>query len=263
MREQLYQCLIELTNKKWSSKLLQHYTGSSISKPMIRRFMKFYQINEKEMEHSADDYQTLHDFFMRTLHSEARTIDKGDLHVTSPVDAMLADSGVIEPDSVITVKGKPYSVEEMLGDKSKAAFYTGGHYMVLYLSPAHYHRIHSPADGTVVDRWTLGKHSYPVNRIGLAYGKAPLAKNYRDITELQHSKAKMAIVKVGAMFVNSIERTHENPVWKQGEEVAYFNFGSTVVMLFEPDTFVQDNQYSVPCEVKVGQKLGILKEGNV
>ncbi|KAB7708699.1 phosphatidylserine decarboxylase [Bacillus aerolatus] len=259
MQRHLYRFFIELTNKKWSSRLLEQYTSSSLSKPMIRPFIKAYRVNEKEMAHPVEDYKTLHDFFMRTLMPEARTIDYGRNHVVSPVDAKLAEAGTILRGCKIVVKGKVYSVTEMLGSHKKAVGYEGGTFLVFYLSPSHYHRIHSPIDGLIAGKWTLGSHSYPVNTHGLKYGKAPLAKNYRDITELQIESGKMAVVKVGAMFVNSIQRSHDRPYWKQGEEVAYFNFGSTVVLLFEPGAFVLNEQLTVPCEVKVGEKIGSLK----
>ncbi|PAQ16512.1 phosphatidylserine decarboxylase [Bacillaceae bacterium SAOS 7] len=256
MKKQLYRFFIELTNKQWSSSLIEKYTCSSVSKPMIRPFIKAYQINEKEMEHSVEDYQTLHDFFIRTLSSEARKINYSADHVVSPVDAKLAEAGTITKNREFLVKAKTYSLQEMLGSDEKAKAYEEGIFLVLYLSPAHYHRIHSPVDAEVMDRWVLGRHSYPVNSPGLQYGKAPLAKNYRDITELKHERGQMAVVKVGAMFVNAIERTHENRYWKQGEEVAYFNFGSTVVLLFEKGVFQLNPHMPIPCEVKVGEQLG-------
>lgn len=258
MQRYLYRFFIELTNKRWSSRLLERYTGSSLSKPMIRPFMKAYRINEQEMAYPVEHYQTLHDFFMRQLVTDARTIDYGEDHVISPVDAMLAETGMITSGYEIMVKGKSYSVTEMLGSNEKAAAYEKGTFLVFYLSPSHYHRIHSPINGRVVQKWTLGKHSYPVNRHGLKYGRAPLAKNYREITELEFETGKMAVVKVGAMFVNSIERSHNRLTWRQGEEVAYFNFGSTVVLLFEPGTFALNERLSVPCEIKVGEKVGTL-----
>ncbi|KMY54824.1 phosphatidylserine decarboxylase [Bacillus sp. FJAT-27231] len=258
MQRHLYRFFIELTNKRWSSRLLERYTSSSLSKPMIRPFMKAYRINEEEMAHPVEEYQTLHDFFMRKLLPEARTIEYGNNHVVSPVDARLAETGTITNGYKIIVKGKPYSVAEMLGSNEKAAHYEKGTFLVFYLSPSHYHRIHSPVDGEVVEKWTLGRYSYPVNHYGLKYGREPLAKNYREITELSLGSGKMAVVKVGAMFVNSIERSHDRLVWKQGEEVAYFNFGSTVVLLFEPGTFMLNEQLTVPCEVKVGEKVGTL-----
>ena len=64
--------------------------------------------------------------------------------------------------------------------------YLGGKYLVLYLSPSHYHGSIPLFPGLRVQTWTLGNKSYPVNKWGMKYGRAPLAKNYRTITELQH-----------------------------------------------------------------------------
>ena len=64
-----------------------------------------------------------------------------------------------------------------------------------------------------------------------------LSKNYRTITELQHGQFCVAIVKVGAMFVNSIVITNEAKHLEKGQEFAYFSFGSTVVLLFEKNSF--------------------------
>ena len=112
--------------------------------------------------------------------------------------------------------------------------------MILYLSPSHYHRIHSPVTGKIVNNGHLGVKSYPVNKMGLKYGDRTLAKNYRMITEVKYRIWHIAIVKVGAMFVNSIEMIHKGTKLEKGGEMAYFSFGSTVVLLFEKDTFELD-----------------------
>ena len=62
---------------------------------------------------------------------------------------------MIKETSEMVVKGKTYSVKEMLGDQAVLEKYLNGTYMILYLSPSHYHRIHSPATGTVTKQWTL------------------------------------------------------------------------------------------------------------
>ncbi|MDV2583652.1 phosphatidylserine decarboxylase, partial [Alkalibacillus haloalkaliphilus] len=85
------------------------------------------------------------------------------------VDAVMEDVGPITETSEIIVKGKAYSIEEMLGDKDVLLKYLDGTYIILYLSPSHYHRIHSPVDGTVTKQWTLGRKSYPVNKWGIKY----------------------------------------------------------------------------------------------
>lgn len=155
----------------------------------------------------------------------------------SPVDAKVESFGRIEWDMTFLVKGKPYSLEDLLGNSERAANYADGHFIVFYLSPADYHRIHSPIDGEVLRQYTLGQKSYPVNQIGLTYGKKPISHNYRLVTELKTShNQQVAFIKVGATFVNSIVLTNRTTNWYKGQEVGYFSFGSTVVMLFEKDS---------------------------
>ncbi|MFL8937873.1 phosphatidylserine decarboxylase [Rossellomorea oryzaecorticis] len=256
MKQSIYRLCIELTNKKWSSFVLRKFVQSRLSKPFIPGFIRTYKIDTDELQDEIGEYPTLHDFFIRQLKEDARIIQFGENDAVSPVDGLLAETGPISDELEIMVKGKAYSVLEMLGADDKASSYIGGRFGVFYLSPSNYHRIHSPVDGTVLNRWSLGRHSYPVNDSGLLYGNAVLAKNYREITELQHRQGKVAVVKVGAMFVNSVEYVNESDIWRQGEEVAYFTFGSTVILLFEKDKFQFLGSKSVPREVKMGEKIG-------
>ncbi|ACJ33187.1 phosphatidylserine decarboxylase [Anoxybacillus flavithermus] len=256
----LYQLFIELTNHAWTSKCLASFTRSKWSRLFISSYAKVYKINKEEMEKKLHEYETLQQLFVRTLKKGLRPIDTHPDSVVSPVDAVIEDVGIITDQKEIIVKGKTYSIREMLGDDQIAEKYLHGTFIILYLSPSHYHRIHSPICGEVVKQWELGGKSYPVNRLGLKYGKAPLSKNYRRITELYTNGMYTAIVKVGAMFVNSIELTHEHDHVKKGEEIGYFSFGSTVVLLFEKDVFTLDEQIVPPFEVKMGQRIGFLAQ---
>lgn len=256
----VYRLMIELTNGRWTSAFLKRFAQSRISRFVVPSFARIYQLNQTEMEKGLHEFPTLHALFVRNLKKGARPIDKSDDAVVSPVDAVLEDVGPIKENSEITVKGKTYSIEEMLGDPNVLPKYLNGTYVILYLSPSHYHRIHSPVNGTVTNQWTLGSKSYPVNKWGLKYGVRTLAKNYRVITEVNTEFGHVAIVKVGAMFVNSIETVHEGSNLVKGGEIAYFTFGSTVVLLFEKNTFELDPNLKTPQEMKVGEKLGILSK---
>ncbi|HLO12761.1 MAG TPA: phosphatidylserine decarboxylase [Pseudoneobacillus sp.] len=258
MIQGLYRLMIELTNGKWTSSLLRRFARSRASRFVVPSFARIYQLNVDEMEKSVSEYPTLHDLFVRTLKNESRVIDRSEDSVVSPVDAVIEDIGPIKETSEILVKGKTYSIEEMLGDQEVLSKYLNGTYMILYLSPSHYHRIHSPVDGTVTKQWTLGAKSYPVNKLGLKYGVRTLAKNYRVITEVKTSFGHVAIVKVGAMFVNSIETTHKGSELEKGGEMAYFSFGSTVVLLFEKNTFQVESAIQTPKDIKVGEKIGVI-----
>ena len=259
MKEKIYQLFIELTNGKWTSSLLRKFARSNVSKRFVSSFAKQYKINLEEMDRPIHEYKTLHDFFTRSLKQGARVINRDNGTVVSPVDAVLEDSGCIHADSSFRVKGKIYSVEEMLGSTSEAEKYLDGRYMVLYLSPSHYHRIHSPVEGMVTRKRTLGQKSYPVNKWGMTLGKQPLSKNYREITEIRHTGGFLSVVKVGAMFVNSIERTHSGDTLHKGEEIGYFSFGSTVVLLFEKDTFTPAIAEKLPSAIHVGETIGYIK----
>jgi phosphatidylserine decarboxylase len=251
--------MIELTNGRWTSGILRRFARSPVSRFVVPSFAKIYHLNQEEMEKGLSEYPTLHDLFVRTLKKEARKIDKGNNTVVSPVDAVIEDVGPITETSDILVKGKTYSIDEMLGNHELLVKYLSGTYMILYLSPSHYHRIHSPVNGIVTKQWTLGAISYPVNRLGLKYGVRTLAKNYRVITEVKTDFGHVSIVKVGAMFVNSIETTHMGSELEKGGEMAYFSFGSTVVLLFEKDIFQIDSTLQTPKEIKVGEKIGVFR----
>ncbi|MGP7819011.1 phosphatidylserine decarboxylase [Niallia sp. 01092] len=254
-----YRFLIELTNGKWSSYIIKKFAHSKISSLIIPSFAKIYKINLKEMEKNIDEYKNLHEFFIRKLKTGVRNSKADNKEVTSPVDAIIEDLGTIYSDHTIHVKGKIYSISEMLGSEQAVQKYTGGTYMIFYLSPSHYHRIHSPVEGEIVKQWTLGGKSYPVNKWGLKYGKSTLAKNYRTITEVKIADNQFAaIVKVGAMFINSIVLSHQGEQLKKGEEMAYFSFGSTVILLFEKGAFTSKDFLSTPYPVKIGEVIGDL-----
>ncbi|MHC0035833.1 phosphatidylserine decarboxylase [Pseudoneobacillus sp. C159] len=260
MLKLFYRMAIELTNGKWSSNLLKKFARSHLSRRFVASFAKTYRINTDEMEQALHEYPTLHDFFIRKLKAEARPIHEEQVAIVSPVDAVIEDIGIIDSNSIMEVKGKPYSITEMLGSEEKAKPYLEGTYMIFYLSPSHYHRIHSPVTGTVKDQWVLGSKSYPVNKSGLKYGRRTLAKNYRSITEIVTQGKQIAMVKVGAMFVNSIELTHPNESLTKGSEMAYFTFGSTVILLLPKNQFKLEEIINTPYPIKVGEKIGEFKQ---
>jgi phosphatidylserine decarboxylase len=256
----IYRLFIELSNHLILSSAIKAFTQSKISKILIPSYVKIYKINQTEMEEDLKNFHSLQELFIRRLKEGIRPIDTNADSVVSPVDAILEEIGTITPSKEIIVKNKRYSLQEMIGDNDILSKYIGGTFIILYLSPSHYHRIHSPISGVITKQWSLGKKSYPVNKWGMKFGKDPLTKNYRTITEVFSEGIHVAIVKVGAMFINSIELTHTSEYVEKGQEMAYFSFGSTVVLLFEKGCFEADENLHVKKEMKVGQKLGFIKK---
>lgn len=253
MKEQVYRKLVELSNGKISSTLLKKFSTAKISKTLIPSYIKFYDINTKEVSKNLKEFTSLHHFFVRTLKEDVRPIEHGDNIFTSPVDAKIESFGLITSDITFVVKEKHYSLFDLLGNDEMARKYQGGQYIVFYLSPADYHRMHCPMSGNVTKQYVLGRKSYPVNQMGLTFGKKPLSHNYRMISELEYRDKYYTFIKVGAMFVNSIELTNKSTQWKKGEEVGYFTFGSTVVMLFEKDSVKFIEQVKQGASIKVGE----------
>ena len=133
MIQSIYRLLIELTNGKWSSSIfcrgLQNHQAAN---GIVSSFAKTYKINQDEMEKPINEYPSLHDFFIRNLKEGARKIDEDPDSVVSPVDAVIEDIGEIEADRTIKVKGKIYSISEMLGnDESMARYEQGTYYGLL------------------------------------------------------------------------------------------------------------------------------------
>lgn len=254
MKEKLYQSLIELSNGKISSKILRFTAQSAFSKKFIRSYSNIYGINLNEVSKSPEQFSSLHDFFIRKLKEDVRPIDQRKNVFASPVDAKIEAFGQIIDGMTFFVKQKPYSIQDLLGSTTQAKRYENGYYIVFYLSPADYHRIHSPINGVVIRQYVLGQKSYPVNQWGLELGKKPISHNYRMISEIEYEGERAAtFIKVGAMFVNSIKLTNHSTIWDKGQEVGYFSFGSTVVMLFEKDSIKFHDNVQYGAMIKMGE----------
>lgn len=256
MKKRLYQSMIELGNGKASSAALKRFAQSAISRKVISGFINAYKIELGDIDRPSGHYTSLHDFFTRSLKAGARPV--ADAQLVSPVDGRIEIHGAIQSDSQFKVKGIEYSLAELLGSEQSAKRYANGQYAILYLSPADYHRIHSPANGQVVKQYMLGEKSYPVNRLGLTYGKSPISGNRRLITELETPHGRVLVVKVGAMYVNSIELTEFGNHWKKGQEAAYFSFGSTVALFFEGEHLQFDSKIKDGDRIKVGEPLAYM-----
>lgn len=253
MKKKLYQQSIELTNGPITSGLVRQFAESALSRRFIPGYIKTYKIETEDIENPLASFPTLHDFFIRTLKPESRPLAAAE--VVSPVDAKIEIAGDLHKGIQFLVKNQHYSLAHLLGNNELADRYQGGKYVVLYLSPADYHRIHSPANGKVIKQFILGKKSYPVNDWGLSFGKSPLSGNYRLISELQTEFGRMLVVKVGAMFVNSIQLTNFTDAWAKGEEIAYFSFGSTVVLFFEKNSLEFNENVRAGKRVNMGEAL--------
>ncbi|KIL44482.1 phosphatidylserine decarboxylase [Jeotgalibacillus soli] len=257
MKRFIYQKCVELTNGKTTSSVLKAFTGSAYSKKIIPSYQKTFGIKMEEWEIPDKGFSSLQEFFTREVKRGARPISEDQNTLISPVDGKIEYAGPLASDGQYIVKGHSYTITDLLGSNAFAETFRNGYMIILYLSPANYHRIHSPVNASVGRQWIFGRSSYPVNHIGLSYGDRPLSKNYRMVTELvtEHEK-KFAFIKVGAMFVNSIHLSNTDDKWRKGEEVGFFRFGSTVILVAEEGSIELTKKFG---PVKMGEVIGQLR----
>jgi phosphatidylserine decarboxylase len=188
-------------------------------------------------------------FFTRRLRDGARTVDPDPTTVLSPADGRVESIGRIGPGGTFTVKGRPYSVEELVGDAHEAARLRGGTGLVVYLSPRDYHRVHAPIGGDIRRIRSMPGDYYPVNALGLRHIPNLFCRNRRVAIEIDGGAplGRVTVVMVVAMIVGRIttigvndrdvpfgDHAFDPPLRvERGEEIGVFHLGSTAVVLAE------------------------------
>lgn len=241
-------------------------------------FARTYQLNMDEAEHPLETYPDLLSLFTRRLKPDVRRIDPDPLVVVSPVDGVMSESGVIDGDTCTQIKGRTYSVDTLLGGPEHGKAFHGGHFVTIYLSPRHYHRIHSPLAGQVV-RWHHAPGElFPVNAAAVRSVDGLFAINERLTSFVRlpgSSRSEVAVVKVGAIGVGRIRLSYDDfatnapgqlPQWvtldpprdiSKGGELGVFELGSTVVLLF-PKNLVTLLPIEAGTELVLGQRIALL-----
>lgn len=252
--------MIELSSRKSISKLTGRLAQSSISRYFIPKFIKTYRIAEVDAEKPWQEYGSLNDFFTRRLKPGVRTVSSAIDALVSPVDAKITAHGKITRGEHFVIKDQTYTLEELFNHSPHLLLYQEAYYWVLYLSPSDYHRIHVPVTGELSGTEHISGTVYPVNDVGLKHIKRVLSRNERLLTYVRHEAGEVAVIKVGAMNVSSIHYAQKPLPLKleRGDELAYFQFGSTVVLLTESGTCTPRKDLLVGDSVKMGEVLGHL-----
>ncbi|CAM4506141.1 archaetidylserine decarboxylase [Paenibacillus macerans] len=249
--------MTELSSRKSVCRLMGKFSHSEISRLLIPLFAKSYAIPLHEAEKELREYRTLNEFFTRKLKPGMRPVHAEQGGMVSPVDALITFMGEIRSGTILNVKGQDYSVEELLNRSPRIESYKHGYAFVLYLSPTDYHRIHAPVTGKKLESEHIKGRVYPVNDFGMRHMKKVLCRNERLITYISHEHGEVALVKVGAMNVSSIKYTDERAKsWNQGDDLAYFEFGSTVVLLTQNGTFAPLPGLAPGRKIRMGEPLG-------
>jgi phosphatidylserine decarboxylase len=218
--------------------------------PAIRLYARAFGADLSEAALPPEAYPSFNAFFTRRLRVGARPIAGGEGVVVSPSDSRLLAIGPVPPDGLLEqVKGSRYSIEALLGSAEDAAPFRGGVHATLYLSPAMYHRVHSPVDGRIHAFRYVPGHLFPVNAAGVRSIPGLFTRNERVALFLDtEAHGPVAVVLVGAANVGRMSLAFTGLVTNggrpggrtilaepaavgRGDEIGAFNLGSTVVLL--------------------------------
>ena len=229
-------------------------------------------LSECEDIHS---YKSLNLLFTRSL-KNPRVFDKDDQTFIAPCDGYISACGDIIDNLALQIKGFTYDFRALLSDyieKREKDAMMDGVFINFYLSPKDYHRYHVPIDMTITKAVHIPGKLYPVNLEWLNTIEGLFIENERVVLECYTQENKLFyMVFVGALNVGkmcftfdetiqtnakgSISQcyTYDNLSLKKGEELGHFEMGSTIVMLFEKESFelCVDNAL----HVKFGQTIG-------
>lgn len=238
-------------------------------------------------------------FFTRPLRPGARPVVDGAGDVASPVDGTVSAIGEIRDGRLLQAKGLDYSLEELLtGDAGRNAGGSGhrelragerpwpgcfrdGSFATLYLSPRDYHRIHMPFGGELAEMIHVPGRLFSVQPGTVRAVPRLFTRNERVAALFETEAGPMAVVAVGAIFVGAIEtvwagrvtppspravlrlpypRPGGEPVrLARGDELGRFHMGSTVIVLFGPDTVRWEPGVVPGSSVRMGRRLGRIR----
>jgi phosphatidylserine decarboxylase len=224
-----------------------------IGKAVVGLYCRAYNVELDECA-KASGFTSFDEFFTRALRQDARKMPDDVRVAVSPADGRIDSIGPIgvgDARRAFHVKGRPYQVDELVGDADEAKRYEGGTGCVVYLSPRDYHRVHSPVEGAIVSVRSMPGDYYPVNAIGVRHVHNLFVRNRRVAiaidTPPESGLGRVTVVMVAAMVVGRITvsgidardvptglHVYTPPLRvARGDEIGIFRLGSTAVVFFE------------------------------
>lgn len=255
-----------------------------LRRAVLGGFARATGIDPSEAEHSFEYYPTLDSFFVRRLRGGARSWPEMAAVAGSPVDGVLGQSGPVHDGALLQAKGRTYSAAALLHDDRDAARFEGGEFLTIYLSPRHYHRIHTPTEGRVIEASRVPGSLLPVNAPAVRHVADLFARNERLICHVEGPLGRIAVVAIGAYNVGRIsaafdegwnreggrgavtnrrrgafERRVYSPgvPLERGDEIMAFHLGSTVVLLFEAARVKLIETLRPGAEISLGEPIAV------
>ncbi|WP_045769890.1 archaetidylserine decarboxylase [Xanthomonas albilineans] len=222
----------------------------------------------------ARAYPTFNAFFTRALKPSARVADANPQALLMPADGRISQLGQIEDGRIFQAKGQSFTAAELLGDAAAATPFANGLYATVYLSPRDYHRVHMPWTGTLRETVHVPGRLFSVGTDAVRSVPRLFARNERLVCHFDTDFGPMVSVMVGALLVSGVETVwsdveiprYANRITRKDwrgkgikvqrfEEMARFNYGSTVIVLLPPGVAAFDPTLKTESPVRLGQAL--------
>ncbi|MFO1256939.1 MAG: archaetidylserine decarboxylase [Gammaproteobacteria bacterium] len=250
----------------------------SIKNFIIQRFIKKYQVDLSDAEiNDPTKFENFNSFFTRNLKVGTRPIAEGLEVLASPCDGTIYQTGIISAEKSMQVKHAAFKIAELIGDAGTANTFNQGQYLIAYLAPKDYHRVHIPTNAQLQwMRYIPGK-LFSVNFKTAAHIPNLFSRNERVVMMFQTQKGPMIVIMVGAMIVGSIHTTWAGMVapstkgvttfhysdsdtqriyFEKGQEIGYFSLGSTVICLFPKNQIRFADHLGTGQSIRMGEKIG-------
>jgi phosphatidylserine decarboxylase len=265
-----------LTNRV-PRKMLTELVGwwSRVESPLLARasiaaWKVFTDLDLSDAE--TQQFTSLGACFTRRLKAGARTVDSRPSIVTSPCDAMIGECGTVVGTTIFQAKGFPYELRDLIPEDRLRRDFVNGRYVTLRLKSNMYHRFHAPADCSTSEIHYVSGDTWNVNPIALKRVERLFCRNERAIVPLKPGSmgGSICLVPVAAILVASMKFTgvevsldlrYTGPTrvaydrsFKKGEEIGYFQQGSTII-LFATDNYALCDGIATGAIIRMGQAL--------
>ncbi len=256
--------LQRIVNQKRLSAFMGRLSSGRVPSNVLRRaikaYIKAYKIDMNQFDFDIRQAKSFNQFFTRPLKSGMRQFEG---LIASCSDGFISTFGPIENNQLFQVKGSNYYLSDLLQEKR---LNISGSFATIYLSPADYHRVHMPFDGRITSVKRIPGKLYSVNKKTVSRIKELYCRNERTVVSGEWEFGKFHIILVGAIVVGKIvlSFTQETfPLNKsvsvdyplhQGDELGYFELGSTAIIVLESQHLAQLPYHPHP-KIQLGNKL--------
>lgn len=254
--------ILSLANKRFVSNIVGSYLDTGFSKRHIKKFIKSNNINMEE--YIDDNFESFNSFFARRIEKKYRPYSDDKSVLISPCDSKLLHYKIKE-NNEFEIKGKMYTLKELLKDKYIQDEYKNGDLLVFRLTPADYHRFHHIDNGKIIFTKKINGLFHTVGPVAFKKYKV-FKENQREYNIIDYDNfGNVIYMEVGAMMVGKIVNNGKS-IFKRMDEKGYFKFGgSTVILIFKENVvdidsdIIENSRNGIETKVKVGESIGRCK----